>query len=90
MLKLSYEEFVEEVKAEMHGYEEIKEDNIKQWFDTLDTFIAAKKKSSIFKYKGEDTDVELKDETDLFMIVDRYLAAVVNEDLEKYFTDWSL
>jgi len=90
MLKLSYEEFVEEVKAEMHGYEEIEEDNIKQWFDTLDTFIAAKKKSSIFKYKGEDTGVELKDETDLFMIVDRYLAAVVNEDLEKYFTDWSL
>lgn len=90
MLRLSLEEFKEEVKAEMYGYEEIEKSAIDKWFKTLDSFLAAKKKSSIFKYKNGDVMVELKDESDLFMVVDRYLAAIVNEDLDKYFTDWSL
>ena len=90
MLKLAYDEFVEEVKAEMYGYEEIGETNIAKWFDTLNDYVIAKKKSTIFTYKGDVVEVALKDESDLFMIVDRYLAAVVNEDLDKYYTDWSL
>ena len=90
MLKLSLEEFKEEVKAEMYGYEEIEELLIDRWFKTLDAFIKAGKKSSILKYKDKEIMVELKDESDLFMIVDRYLAAVVNEELDKYYTDWSL
>ena len=90
MLKLAYDEFVEEVKAEMYGYEEIGEANINKWFETLDQFIKAKNKSTIFTYKGSEVEVALKDESDLFMIVDRYLAAVVNEELDKYYTNWSL
>ena len=90
MLKLSYEDFIEEVKAEMYGYEEIDEKAISKWFDTLDKFTKAKKKSSIMSYTNNGIEVNLKDEADLFMIVDRYLAAIVNEDLEKYYTNWSL
>ncbi len=90
MLKLSLEEFKEEIKAEMYGYEEIEEKAIVRWFETLDAFIKIKKKSSILKYKNDEVVVELKDEADLFMIVDRYLAAIVNEDLDKYYTGWTL
>lgn len=90
MLKLTYDEFVEEVKAEMYGYEEIGETNIAKWFESLNNFVKAKKKSTIFTYKGEVIEVALKDESDLFMIVDRYLAAVVNEELDKYYTNWTL
>ena len=90
MLKLAYEEFVEEVKSEMYGYEEIGEANINKWFETLDAFVKAKSKSAIFTYKGTDVAVALKDESDLFMIVDRYLAAVVNEELDKYYSNWSI
>lgn len=90
MLRLGYDEFIEEVKAEMYGYEEIGEVNVTKWLDTLNEFVKAKKKSTIFTYKGEAVEVVLKDEADLFMIVDRYLAAVVNEELNKYYTNWTL
>ena len=90
MLILSYEDFVEEVKAEMQGYEEIEETAMTKWFSTLEDFVGKKQKSTIFNYKGSDVEVALKDEADLFMIVDRYLAAIVNDELEKYYTDWSL
>lgn len=90
MLKLSYDEFVEEVKAEMQGYEEIEEGDIDKWFETLEAFVADKKKSAIFNYKDNRIEVELQDESDLFMIVDRYYAAVVNEELVKYYSDWSI
>ena len=90
MFRLSYDEFKEEVKAEMYGYEEISEEAIEKWFTTLEAFVGAKKKSSIFKYSKDGVQVDLKDESDLFMIVDRYLAAIVNEDLTKYYADWSL
>ena len=41
--------------------------------------------------EGSDTvQVTLKDESDLFMMVDKYLAAIVNEDLDNYLKDWSL
>jgi len=89
MLKLSFEEFKEEVKAEMYGYEEIDEAAIEKWFATLESFVG-KKKSSIFTYKDSEVKVSLKDESDLFMIVDRYLAAIVNDELAKYYSDWSL
>lgn len=90
MLKLSFEDFKEEVKAEMYGYEEIDEAAIEKWFGTLESFVGKKKKSSVFTYKDSEVKVSLKDESDLFMIVDRYLAAIVNDELDKYYTDWSL
>ena len=89
MLKMNLNEFRDEIKTEMLGYEEITEPMIEKWFENFEAFIEAKRPSSHLIYKGTNVDVTLKDETDLFMMVDRYLAAIVNEDLDNYFTDWT-
>lgn len=89
MFKMPIEDFKEEIKAEMYGYEEIDEQLIKRWFDTFDKYIKAKKKNELIVY-GKSVEIKLKDESDLFMIVDKYLAAVVNEDLDAYYADWKL
>ena len=90
MLVLPMEDFLEEIKAEMYGYEEISEAHITRWFDTMDMYIKKKKKSERLVYSDNRIDVKLKDESDLFMIVDRYLAAIAHDDLEAYYTDWKL
>ncbi len=90
MLKISYEDFKEEIRAEFYGYEEISEEAIAKWFNLLEAFVEHKKKSTFLNYKGDSVEVVLKDEADLFMMVDKYLAAIINEDLENYFKDWSL
>lgn len=90
MFKLTVEEFKEEVKAEMYGYEEISEEAMNKWFATFEAFVAAKKKSNLITYEGRTVTITLKDESDLFMMVDRYLAAIVNDDLDNYYTEWTL
>lgn len=90
MLKLSYEEFIEEIKGEMYGYEEITETDIEKWFTVLDDFTSKEKKSGLLTYSKDGIQVTLKDEADLFMVVDKYLAAIVNDELDKYFDQWSI
>lgn len=90
MLVLPLEDFKEEIKAEMYGYEEIEETLIERWFAQFDTYIKAKKKNELINYASKGIEIKLKDESDLFMIVDKFLAAVVNEDLEAYFNNWTL
>ncbi|MDF1616700.1 hypothetical protein [Petrocella sp. FN5] len=89
MLKMNITEFRDEIKTEMLGYEEITEALVEKWFENFEAFIDAKRPSGLLEYKGSQVEVMLKDETDLFMMVDRYLAAIVNEDLDNYFTDWT-
>lgn len=90
MLVLPIEEFKEEIKAEMYGYEELEEPLIERWFSVFDKYLKGKKKNELIDYSGETVRIKLKDESDLFMMVDRYLAAVVNEEIEAYFVDWKL
>ena len=91
MLKILLEDFVEEIKAEMYGYEEIEEDEINIWFENFERFVKDKKdKRNIIRYKGEEISINLKDESDLFSIVDKYLAAIENDELDKYFESFSL
>lgn len=88
MFKLPLEDFKEEIKAEMYGYEEITDDYIKQWFEVFDNYVRAKKKSEHLSYTDNRVEVEFKDESDLFMIVDSYLAAITNNEISDYFTNW--
>lgn len=88
MLILPIEDFKEEVKAEMYGYEEISEQLISRWFTAFDAYVSSKKKDERIQKKGSTVDIKLKDESDLFMVVDKYLAAVMNEELEAYFSDF--
>ena len=91
MLKILLEDFVEEIIAEMYGYEEIEEDEINIWFEKFERFVKDKKdKRNIIRYKGEEISINLKDESDLFSIVDKYLAAIENDELDKYFESFSL
>ncbi len=91
MLELSKLDFVEEVKAEMAGYEEISQEMIEKWLERFNKYVVNKKtKDKRIKFKGEQVSVCLDDESELFKIVDKYLAAIENEELDAYWNGWSL
>lgn len=88
MFKISKDDFMEELKAELYGYEEIEEGYIMEFFEKLEDYFAQKKGKQV-DYKGEIT-IKLKDESDLFMIADGFLAAVSNEEVEEFWKKWEL
>ncbi len=96
MLKMELEEFVEEVKAEMYGYEEIQEAQIVDFEKRFRAWVENKKaqgkknKNDRIKFSPNSITIMLKDESDLFKIVDRYLAAVVDEEIKQYWENWSI
>lgn len=94
MIKLEMEEFIEEIKAEMYGYEEIEESMINDWESRFRAWLIKVKDKKIkndrIKCGPNSIKVELKDETDIFKIVDKYLVAVAHNEIDKYFTDWQL
>jgi hypothetical protein len=89
MFTLDKAEFIEEVKAEMAGYEEISEELIEAWVVKFEDYVAKKKNEKLIK-KGQDVQIKLDDEAELFKIVDRYLVAIENEEIEAYWQDWKL
>lgn len=95
MLKLELEEFVEEVKAELYGYEEIEEAQIEDFEKHLRNWVEGKKKSKPnkndrIKFGPNSIIITLKDESELFKIADRYLAAVVDGEIQQYWENWSI
>ncbi|QUI24763.1 hypothetical protein HZI73_21745 [Vallitalea pronyensis] len=96
MLKMELEEFIEEVKGELYGYEEIEEAQIVDFEKRFRAWVADKKaqgkknKNDRIKFGPNSIIVTLKDESDLFKIVDRYLAAVVDEETGQYWENWSI
>lgn len=91
MFVLDKVDFIEEVKAEMAGYEEIEKELIDQWVDTFNKYLKRKNlKDKHIIVKGDNVSIKLDDESELFKIVDKFYAAVENEDLDAYWTDWSL
>lgn len=91
MLILSKIEFIEEVKAEMGGYEEITEELIEKWVVEFEKYIKRKSlKDKRISFRGDRTFVKLDDETDLFKIVDKYFVAIENEEQDQYWLNWSL
>lgn len=91
MFILPKDEFMEELKAEMAGYEEITEELREDWIKRFDKYLTQKTlKDKRISVKGSNILIKLEDESELFGIVDKYYAAIENEDLEKYWIDWSL
>lgn len=94
MIKLEIEEFVEEVKAEMYGYEEIEDSQINDWENKFREWVkkesGKKIKNNRIKLGPNSIIIELKDETDIFQIADKYLVAVVNNEVDEYWIDWQL
>jgi len=89
MFILDKAEFVEEVKAEMAGYEEISEELIEAWVVKFEDYVSKKKNEKLIR-KGQDVQIKLDDEAELFKIVDRYLVAIENDEIEAYWQDWKL
>jgi hypothetical protein len=89
MFTLDKAEFIEEVKAEMAGYEEISEELIEAWVVKFEDYVSKKKNEKLIK-KGKDVQIKLDDEAELFKIVDRYLVAIENDEIEAYWQDWKL
>lgn len=90
-MELELEEFLEEIKIEMSGYEEIDEALINGWETKVKTIIEEEgtKLKGLIK-KGGRYYISLEDETDIFRVVDRYFAAIDNEEIEAYWDDFSL
>lgn len=86
------DDFMEEIKMEMVGYEELDEQLIKEWVAKVTEWIQkpdGNKSKFIVKNKNS-IKIKLKDESDLFSIVDKFYAAVVHEEIEKYWNGFSL
>ena len=91
MFSLLKDEFIEEIKAEMAGYEELTQEHINDWVQHFEKYVSQDKvKNDKLKRKGNTIEIVLKDESELFGIVDKYLVAVEGEELASYWEDWKL
>jgi len=85
---MSKDEFIEELQAELYGYEEIDEPMIEDFVSRVEAYFKAGKGKNVDYKKG--VIIKLNDESDLFMIVDRFLSAIVNDEIEKYWQNWEI
>lgn len=91
MFKISKEEFLDEVTAELMGYEEISNEKIDEFVNKVDSYIEKHKgKDKRIIQKADDIILTFKDETDIFQMVDQYYVAVVNNETNEYWNDWKL
>lgn len=90
MLKIPIEEFIEEIKSEIIGYEELGEEKAMEWENHFLSLV--NKFSSIIKNIEEKNGKKyylLEDEAEFFKIADMYLAAVDAGEEEKYWKNWN-
>ncbi|TCK92398.1 hypothetical protein EDC19_2133 [Natranaerovirga hydrolytica] len=90
-MKLEFEEYLEEVKCEMAGYEEITEELIKKWEEKARQVIKnyKDKKNRIIK-SNNSIYVEIEDEADIFKVADYYFAAIENDELDQYWEGFDI
>ena len=90
MIKMPIEDFVEEVKAEIVGYEELGEEKALQWETKFLSLVNSgeKLRKNIESKNGKKFYI-LEDEAELFKIVDMYLAAVDQGEEKEYWEKWS-
>ena len=89
MIKFSKDEFIEELTAEIEGYEEITGEQKKAFIEKVSSAIdsSSEKNKRISKHANSIT-IQLEDESELFDMVDQYYAAIMNEELDLYWADW--
>lgn len=85
MIKMPIIDFIEEVKAELFGYEEITEEKVLEWENKFNYLLERDKIKSL-KIKKESIRqvVFLKDESEVFQIADGFFMAIVDDDEESY------
>lgn len=89
MIKLSKEEFFEELIGEMEGYEEITEEHKNLLINRIQTYIDKESdKNKRISKNANSIMIKFEDETQIFEIVDKYLSAIINEEMGKYWEGW--
>ncbi|HOA81633.1 MAG TPA: hypothetical protein PKK61_11325 [Defluviitaleaceae bacterium] len=90
MLKIPLEDFVEEIKSEIIGYEELGEEKAREWENKFLSLVNEAK--SVTKNIEEEDGKKyylLEDESEIFRIVDMYLAAVDTGEEKEYWEKWN-
>ncbi|PKM95509.1 MAG: hypothetical protein CVU84_05430 [Firmicutes bacterium HGW-Firmicutes-1] len=91
MIKFTQEQFIEELMGEMNGYEEITKEHKDVFLAKLDQYITTTNdKNKRISKSANSITIKLEDESELFDIIDRYFAAIVNEELDLYWANWKL
>ena len=85
MFKISIVDLIEEVKAEIVGYEELGEEKALEWERKFKAIVEQSNYKKVYiKERNNVKYFELKDENDVFAYADSYLAAVDAGEEEKY------
>jgi propanediol dehydratase large subunit len=89
MVKMPLEDFVEEIKSEIIGYEELGEEKALEWEKKFLSLVnrGNKSKPKIEVKNGKNLYL-LEDESEIFKIVDMYLAAVDSDEEKDYWEKW--
>ncbi len=90
MFVIPKEEFIEELKAEIEGYEEIDQENRKLFIEKIIQYIDASTDNKKVKKTSKGIDIILKDESDIFELADKYYGAVTSDELEDYWKAFKL
>lgn len=91
MFKLTKDEFIEELRAEIAGYDEITEEKEEDFVKRIEKYIDAEKgKNKRISIETNSIIIQLEDETDLFEIVDQYLVSILDNEEDLYWANWKL
>lgn len=91
MLKISKEDLMEELTAELMGYEEIPQEYVEDFRNRLEKYFEQRKgKKNRINYTTNSITIKLKDETEIFAIADIYYTAVVNEEIDEYWLNFDI
>jgi len=85
MLKLPLEDFIFEVKEEIKCYEELGEEKAEQWEKNFNKWLNDKKTNkNKIKYISRKKFYVIKDESEIFSIVDKFYDAVIQNKTDEY------
>lgn len=91
MLKLTKEEFVEELRNEIAGYDEITGEEEDDFISRIEKYIDKEKgKNKRISMGTNSIIIQLNDETELFEMVDQYLVALLDDEVDLYWANWKL
>lgn len=91
MLKITKEDLMEELIAELIGYEEIGQEYVEDFRNRLEKYFEEKKgKKNRINYTTNSITIKLKDESEIFAIADYYYTAVVNEEVADYWKNFDI
>ena len=89
MFKISILDLIEEVKAEIVGYEELGEEKALEWEKKFRAIVEQPKyKKAHIKESNGEKHFELKDESDVFAMADNYFASIEANEEEKYWNSF--